>query len=171
MNDEEKRRQLEALAEEIHVELGDQVWLFDQNDKVQGFLGTSSDVMFVAERPSMARTPKGPGGSFLYPLLEATGNGNAHVTDVIKIRGKNGDPYPDDLAPHKRFLERELDIVQPRLIIAFGQKVYDLLVFALAERGIPIKRVYHYSAGGRWPKRKLECERQIREALPGKPNS
>ena len=147
--DTAKRRKLEALRDEILSQLPE-AWLFPTFGTVQGFLGTSP-VMFVAERPSTAKGFGGPGKSLLYPLLEKTGTANGHLTDVIKTHGKVGQPYPEDIAMHRQFFDRVIEIVQPHLIIAFGQKVYDLLQFSLAGRGIKIRQIWHYSYAARWP--------------------
>jgi uracil-DNA glycosylase family 4 len=156
-----KRRRLEALRKEILKLPG--AWLFPTVGKVQGFLGTSP-VMFVAERPSTAKGFGGPGKSLLYPLLEETGTANGHLTDVIKTHGKAGQPYPEEIAKHRDFFDREIKIVRPRLIVAFGQKVYDLLQFSLAGHGIRIQQVWHYSYAARWRKR-AAFKSQLRKAL------
>jgi uracil-DNA glycosylase len=160
--DPSKRQKLEALRDEI-LRLPE-AWLFPPEGSVQGFMGTSP-VMFVAERPSTAKEFSGPGKSFLYPLLEETDNGNGHLTDVIKTRGKVGQSYPEEIAPHRDFFDREIEILQPRLIVAFGQKVYDLLQFALASQGIKIRQVWHYAYAARWPRKRAAFKRQLREAL------
>jgi uracil-DNA glycosylase len=148
-----KQVELEALRKEILSRVPD-AWLFPSEGNVRGFMGASS-VMFVAERPSTAVGFGGPGRSFLYPLLEETGNADAHLTDIIKTRAKVGAPYPEEIALHRHFFDRELRIVRPHLIIAFGQKVYDLLQFALAGSGITIRQVWHYSYPGRWPRKRV----------------
>lgn len=157
-----KRQKLKALRDEIVTQLPDS-WLFPTEGDVQGFMGTSS-IMFVAERPSTATGFGGPGKSLLYPLLAATGNANAHLTDVIKTRGKVDDPYPEQIAIHRRFFDREVEIVQPQVIIAFGQKVYDLLQFTLADCGITIRQVWHYAYAARW-RRHAEFRGQLLKAL------
>jgi len=161
--DTSTRRKLEALRDEILSRLPE-AWLFPTVGNVQGFLGTSP-VMFVAERPSTAKGFSGPGKSLLYPLLEKTGTTNAHLTDVIKTHGHVGQPYPEEIAVHRHFFDCEIKIVRPRLIIAFGQKVYDLLQFSLAGRGIKIRQVWHYSYAGRWPNKRAAFKTQLREAL------
>ena len=88
-----------------------------------------------------------------------------HLTDLIKSRGKVGDPYPADMGPHRRIFDRELEIVQPTVIIAFGAKVYDLLQFTLAGRGITIRRVWHYAYARRGADKAKAFKRQIRNAL------
>jgi len=121
-------------------------------------------VMFVAERPSTGHFPS-PADRFLYGRLEKYGAADSHLTDLIKSRGRVHDPYPDDIARHRRVFDREMAIVQPRPIIAFGQKVYDLLQFRLAESGIEIRQVWHYSVA-RWGTEKQSIiDAQIRKAL------
>jgi uracil-DNA glycosylase len=155
-------RKLEALRDEIISRLP-AASLFPSIGKVRGFLGTSP-VMFVAERPSTAGEFSGPGKSLLYPVLEETGCGNAHLTDLIKTRGRVAEPYPEDIATHRDFFDREIEIVCPRLIVAFGQKVYDLLQFALAGRGIKVHQVWHYSYAARWGKQ-ATFKAQLRDVV------
>lgn len=146
-----KRQKLEELRKEI-VRRWPRAFLFPARDGVQGFLGASS-VMFVAERPSTAKEElSGSAKSLLYPFLEEIGAGDGHLTDAIKTPAKVGEPDPEDIAHHWRFLDREIEIVRPRLIVAFGQRVYHWLQFPAAVRGIEIQRVRHYSHAGRWGK-------------------
>ena len=124
-------------------------------------MGTA-DVMFVAERPSTNRE-RFP--ALLYNLLEKCGAAGSHLTDVIKSRGKVGEPYPENMAVHRRVFDREIEIVRPRLIVAFGQKVYDLLQFSLAGSGVKIRHVWHYSYAARWPGKRRAFQEQIQNAL------
>lgn len=155
-----KRRKLAALRQEILSAIPN-AWLFPTQRGVQGFMGTSP-VMFVAERP--ATGPFSPSTVRLYGLLEKNGAANSHLTDVIKSRGKVGEPYPEDMSAHRRIFDREIEIVRPHLIVAFGQKVYDLLQFHLAGSGIKIRQVWHYSVW-RWPSRRTAFAKQIRRVL------
>ena len=156
-----KTRKLEALRKEILSTIPD-AWLFPTEGKVQGFMGTSP-VVFVAERPATGFF-RGPVG-LLYSLLEKSGAANSHLTDVIKSRGKVGQPYPEDISPHRQIFDREIEIVRPHLIVAFGQKVYDLLQFSLAGSGVKIRQVWHYSYAGRWPGKRAAFEKQVQKAL------
>jgi uracil-DNA glycosylase len=87
------------------------------------------------------------------------------LTDLIKSRGKVGEAYPADMGPHRRIFDRELEIIQPTVIITFGAKVYDLLQFSLAGRGITIRRVWHYAYARRGADKAKAFEKQIRNAL------
>lgn len=158
-----KRARLTGLREQIETALQEKAWLFPEVGKVQGFLGTG-EPMFVAERPSTGNFG-GPSDRLLYELLEKLRLGNSHLTDVIKSRGKVRDPYPEDMRFHKQVFDEELKIVRPCTIIAFGQKVYDLLQFALAGSGIKIRQVYHYAYARRGAKKAALFERQLRAAL------
>jgi uracil-DNA glycosylase len=92
---------------------------------------------------------------------------DSHLTDVIKARGRVADPYPD-MAVHRRFFDKELDIVRPAGIICFGTKVHDMLRFALAHTGIRITRINHYTYlryYGRRPEEKARFAREMRNAI------
>ena len=162
----EKQAALEALRREIVDRIPD-AWLFPTRGPVFGFLG-ASPVMLVAERPSTGQF-ESRADKLLYSLLEKLGVPDAHLTDVIKSRGRVGDPYPSDISEHRRVFERELAIVQPHLIIAFGQKVYDLLQFTLAGGGATIRTVWHYSYTRRGADKPAAFEAQLRNALDGSP--
>lgn len=77
----ELRRKI-VLKEE--VEGWREVWFFPQYKGVKGFLGTQ-DIMFVGLAPSTGSFPS-RSGDFLYEQLKEHGFGNAHITDIVKIR-------------------------------------------------------------------------------------
>jgi hypothetical protein len=138
-------------------------WLFPARDGVSGFMGTAR-VMVVGERPSVgsAGSPASNlitdggtvtieegkcgnlGGDRLYLALNNFGIADAHLTDLIKTRDWVASNLPD-LGPHREVFDREIEIIDPRLIIAFGQKVFDLLQFYLAGRRIKLDKVPHYA--------------------------
>jgi len=142
MSSDSKMRLLEKLRDEIVAGIPDP-WLFPERGQVKGFLGPGP-VMLVAERPSTGHFG-GPSDGLLYSLLEKYGAAEAHLTDVIKSRGTVDDPYPADMSPHRRVFYRELEIVEPTLIVTFGKKVYDQLQFSLAGSGITIRPVWRYA--------------------------
>ena len=162
MSKEAQVKQLEILRAEIETTFTD-AWLFPTRGLVQGFLG-NGPVMFVAERPSTASFNNKP-AILLYSLLEKHGVSDAHLTDVIKTRGKGGQPYPEDMAPHRHIFDREVEIVKPSIMIALGQKVYDLLQFSFAGSGIKVKPVWHFSATRYGSAKADTFDQQIKEAL------
>jgi uracil-DNA glycosylase len=159
-----KQPQLERLAEEISARIPN-AWLYPQRGTVQGFLGAGR-VMFIGDQPST-----GVFGSaqdlLLYRLLKKYDLADCHLTDLVKTRGKTGEPYPA-MAIHRRFLDMELDIVRPTRIVAFGQKIHDMLQFSLAGSGIKITPIWHYTYLRRRPDAVAVFETQLREAIGGK---
>jgi len=91
-----KIQALEKLQKEIVADIPDP-WLFPEHGRVKGFLGPGP-LMIVAERPSTGKFC-GPSDCLLYFLLEKYGATDAHLTDVIKSRGKVDEPYPADIRP------------------------------------------------------------------------
>jgi uracil-DNA glycosylase len=161
-----KVRSLVILQDEILSSVPDP-WLFPTRGSVKGFLGTSA-VMLVAERPSTGSFG-GPADYLLYSLLEKYGVADAHLTDVIKSRGKVGDPYPVDMSAHRRVFDREIEILKPRLVLAFGKKVYDLLQFSLAGSGISVRAIWHYSYARRGAAKAAAFEQQFKQVLDERP--
>lgn len=156
-----KARQLKTLEKEIKSQIPG-AWLFPQIGNVKGFMGTG-DVMFVGERPSKGSI-NSPPVTALYRFLEEDGMIEAHLTDLIKARSRVNDPYPANMDEHRRFFDRELDIIRPSLVVAFGEKVYHLLLFTLAGTGISVCQTWHY-AYLRWPGKEQKFRDKIEMAL------
>jgi uracil-DNA glycosylase len=138
-------------------------WLYPPLGKVRGFLG-SGPIMFVGERPSTGHFPS-KRDLILYRLLEKNKVFGSHLTDIIKCRGKVEAPYPEDLKPDRECFEKELYIIKPKMIVAFGNKVHDLLQFYLAGRGIKLLRIPHYAVSRWGMKRKRGFEKQLRKVV------
>ena len=153
---------LEALRAEILSSVPDP-WLFPARGLVKGFLGTGP-VVLAAERPSTGNFG-GPSDHLLYSLLDKYGVAEAHLTDVIKSRGRVGDPYPKNISAHRKIFDREIEIVKPQLVVAFGQKVYVLLQFYLAGSGISVRAIWHYSYTRRGADKAAGFETQLGQAL------
>jgi len=154
--------QLLELREDILSRIPD-AYLFPEHAGVRGFLGCGP-VMLVGERLSTGRFPS-PADQLLYSLLQKYGAADAHLTDVIKSRANARAPYPSDMTIHRRLFDRELEIVQPSVIITFGAKVHDLLRFAFAGAHVEIRQIWHYSYARRWPSKTEAFEEQLRDAL------
>ena len=77
-------------------------------------------VMFVAERP--ATVPFSGPGDYLYALLEKSGAADCQLTDVIKSRGKVGEPHPEDMSPDRRVFDREIEIGRIQRLVAQHQE-------------------------------------------------
>ncbi|GAB5494669.1 MAG: type-4 uracil-DNA glycosylase [Phototrophicaceae bacterium] len=86
-------------------------------------------IMFIGEAPgeNEAKTGRpfcGASGRVLDTILESIELEREHVyiTNVVKDRPpKNRDPHKDEIALYTPFLERQIDIIQPRVFATLGR--------------------------------------------------
>lgn len=86
-------------------------------------------VMFVGEAPGKkeAETGRpfcGASGKLLDTMLESINLSRSHVyiTNVVKDRPpENRDPTPQEIALYSPFLDRQLEIIQPRVVVLLGR--------------------------------------------------
>lgn len=88
-----------------------------------------AEIMFIGEAPGwhedkQGRPFIGAAGQFLNELLGSIGlaRGQVYVTNVVKHRPPgNRDPLPDEIAACAPYLERQIALVRPRLIVTLGR--------------------------------------------------
>ncbi|HPY13240.1 MAG TPA: uracil-DNA glycosylase, partial [Candidatus Paceibacterota bacterium] len=100
-------------------------------------------IMFVGEAPGRneAKTGRpfcGAAGKILDDLLTGVGINRAevYVTNIIKDRPpQNRDPLPEEIACYGPFLDRQIEIIEPRVIATLGRfsMRYILEKFAVPE--------------------------------------
>jgi uracil-DNA glycosylase len=87
------------------------------------------DLMFIGEAPGQREDELGlpfvgRSGQFLDELLSSIGRSrvNVYVTNVVKCRPPaNRDPNPEEIAACADYLERQIDLVAPRVIATLGR--------------------------------------------------
>lgn len=88
-----------------------------------------STVMFIGEAPGMnedkqGRPFVGQAGKFLDELLEAAGlrRDEVYICNVLKCRPpSNRDPQPGEIAACKDYLEEQIDLIDPAVIVTLGR--------------------------------------------------
>jgi uracil-DNA glycosylase len=124
----ERQAALEAIADEVAV--CTRCRLHEGRTKaVPGEGSASTEVVFVGEGPGMnedrqGRPFVGAAGSFLTELIETVGwrRDEVFITNVVKCRPPgNRDPQPDEIAACGAFLRRQLDVLQPALVVTLGR--------------------------------------------------
>jgi DNA polymerase len=88
-----------------------------------------ADIVFIGEAPGFhedqqGRPFVGAAGRFLEELLEGIGmtRKDVYIANVIKCRPPgNRDPLPDEIEACKPFLDRQLDLIQPKLVVTLGR--------------------------------------------------
>lgn len=152
------------IVQEMFVQQWKDVWFFPRLNGVKGWQGTG-DVFFVGAAPNFGRFPT-EADKFLYDQLLANGFGDAHMADILKTRARNEDV--DDLLRdanlmrrYQEYFQRELEILRPRLVVAFGSKTESVLKNWQAH-GIPVPqvtRIWHYVYPFRFNAQKRESKK------------
>ena len=112
---------------------------------VFGVGSPDADLMFVGEAPGADEDIQGEpfvgrAGQLLTKIIEAIGlsRNDVYIANVIKCRPPgNRNPAPDEVATCQPFLFRQIDIVQPRVIVALGT----FAAHALLATDAPISRL------------------------------
>ena len=89
----------------------------------------NAEIMFIGEAPGFhedrqGRPFVGAAGKFLDELLASIGltREDVYICNVIKCRPPgNRDPQPDEMAACKPFLDKQIELVRPKLIVTLGR--------------------------------------------------
>jgi uracil-DNA glycosylase len=122
----------------------------------------SARLMFIGEAPGGDEDEQGlafvgKAGQLLTKIIEAIGltRDEVFITNILKSRPpENRNPEPDEILACQGFLDRQIEAIQPRIIVALG-KFAAHWVLKTAEpitrlrgrmgqyRGIPVMPTYH----------------------------
>jgi DNA polymerase len=139
VTDAERRAALEAIGAEVRV--CTRCRLHEgRTHAVPGEGSPDTEVLFVGEGPgrdedAQGRPFVGESGKLLTRLIGSLGWGRDEVfiTNVVKCRPPgNRDPQPDEIAACAQYLERQLDVLDPALIVTLGR--FSLGAFRPGER-------------------------------------
>lgn len=139
MTDAGRQMALEAIAAEIRV--CTKCRLHETRTKaVPGEGDPETEVVFVGEGPGrdedeQGRPFVGESGRFLTRLIGSLGwsRDEVYITNVVKCRPPgNRDPQPDEIAACAPYLRRQLDVLDPALIVTLGR--FSLGTFRPGER-------------------------------------
>ena len=140
MDREERLARLAALESEIRQCTRCPLYR-SRTNAVPGEGPVDAPIMFIGEGPGasedrLGRPFVGPAGMLLESLLEQIGltREDVYITNVVKCRPPgNRDPEPDEIAACKPFLQRQLKLVDPEVVVTLGR-------FAM-ERWLPNERI------------------------------
>ena len=96
---------------------------------VPGEGAEDAGVMFIGEAPGwhedqQGRPFVGPAGQYLDKLLDSIGlkRGQVYIANVIKCRPtSNRDPLPAEIENCHPWLEQQIEIIKPRMIVTLGR--------------------------------------------------
>ena len=89
----------------------------------------TAEIMFIGEAPGQneAKTGRpfcGRAGKVLDALLQKIGidRKDVYITNIVKDRPPgNRDPLPDEISAYAPFLDRQIEIIQPRVVATLGR--------------------------------------------------
>ena len=106
-----------------------------RNKVVPGEGAEDADILFIGEAPGwhedqQGRPFVGPAGQYLDELLASIGlkREQVYIANVIKCRpAANRDPLPVEINNCRKWLERQIEIISPRMIVTLGR--YSMAMF------------------------------------------
>jgi len=107
----------------------------NRNKVVPGEGAEDADILFIGEAPGwhedqQGRPFVGPAGQYLDQLLNIINlnRQQVYIANVIKCRPpENRDPLPMEIANCRRWLNQQIDLINPRLIVTLGR--YSMAMF------------------------------------------
>ena len=124
MEHDTKQKALDKLARELET-----LPLYQGMNFVFGEGDPDAAIMFIGEAPGqkeneLKRPFVGAAGKFLDKLLESIGltRNNVYITNIVKQRPPNNrDPEPREIETHWPLLEKQIEIIHPKIIITLGR--------------------------------------------------
>ena len=152
---EERKELMRQIKDEIVALKNSPLYEFRIQNKNFPVIGEGSHfakIMFIGEAPGRneARTGRpfcGAAGKILDELLEAVGieRSEIYVTNIIKDRPpENRDPLPSEIEIYGPFLDRQIEIIQPKVIAALGRYAMSYIMpkFGLEFELEPISQIH-----------------------------
>ncbi len=100
-----------------------------RTNAVPGIGPLNADIMFIGEAPGFHEDQQGvpfvgAAGKFLADLLAQAGidRHKVFITNVLKCRPPgNRDPQPEEVEACKAYLDQQIEIIRPRVIVTLGR--------------------------------------------------
>jgi uracil-DNA glycosylase family 4 len=125
----DKRSQLEQIAADIRTKNVCPDLAKTAKNLVMGDGNLDADILFIGEAPGKNEDEQGlpfvgAAGKFLNEMLAAAGleRKDVYITNIVKYRPPNNrDPLPDEKAAFWPYLLKQLQVIQPKVIITLGR--------------------------------------------------
>ena len=153
MQKESKTERLRAIRDDVDNLTNSPLYKYRTENNYYPVLGEGSHdakIMFIGEAPGKnealsGRPFCGASGKMLDTFLESIGllRADVYITNIVKDRPEdNRDPLPEEIALYAPFLDRQIEIIQPRIIATLGrysmQYIFPRLGLASALKPISI---------------------------------
>jgi DNA polymerase len=129
MSSQDKQSQLNAIKQKITDDGICRDLAKQATQLVFGDGNPDSDVVFIGEAPGKNEDLQGlpfvgAAGKFLNEMLTMIGSKREeiYITNIVKYRPPNNrDPYPEEKDAFLPFLESQLEVIQPKLVVTLGR--------------------------------------------------
>ena len=180
--DEDKKRLAEATLEQIarEVSVCERCMLHHSRKlAVPGEGPTNADILFIGEGPGFYENEQGrpfvgAAGKYLEELLAKINlkREDVFIANVIKCRPpSNRDPLPDELAACSDYLERQIQAINPKVIVTLGRfsmarflpnaKISDIHGQSFKIKGRLVVPMFHPAAALHQPSLRTSVERDF----------
>jgi DNA polymerase len=103
---------------------------------VMGDGNADADIVFIGEAPGKNEDEQGlpfvgAAGKFLNEMLEGIGlkRSDIYITNIVKYRPPNNrDPLPDEKAAFLPYLQQQIEVIAPKLIVTLGRHSMEVLL-------------------------------------------
>jgi len=124
-----KQKQLDAIAKQIVTDKVTPELAREATQLVFGDGNPDAEVVFIGEAPGknedlQGKPFVGAAGQFLNDMLEMIGlkREDVYITNIVKYRPPNNrDPYPEEKQAFLPYLESQLEVIQPRIVVTLGR--------------------------------------------------
>ncbi len=150
---------------------------------VPGSGSPTADIMFIGEAPGQYEDEQGipfvgRSGQYLNYLLDKIGltRPDVFITNVVKCRPpSNRDPQTAEIKACKPYLDRQIDVIDPKVIVTVGRysmaryfpkgKISEIHGQPLYQDGRAYYPIYHPAAALRNPRLKRDMEDDFQRLL------
>jgi DNA polymerase len=173
--------------EEIRAEMGDcrrcKLWR-TRTHLVFGEGSPTAELMFIGEGPGaeedqQGRPFVGAAGQLLNRILAKMGfsREEVYIANVVKSRPPgNREPEPDEIAACLPFLKKQIEAIQPRVIVTLGRVATQALLETSTPltklrgtwqsyQGIPVMPTFHPSYLLRFPRERLKTWEDMQKVM------
>lgn len=148
---DDRNKKLDKIKKDVLGLTNNPLYLYRQENNYLPVIGEGSvlaEIMFVGEAPGKteAKTGRpfcGSAGKVLDRLVASAKmkRSDVYITNLIKDRPPlNRDPKPEEILLYGPFLDKQIEIIQPKIIATLGRysMAYLMNKFGVAEKDEPI---------------------------------
>ncbi len=155
MNLKEKEEKLKEIRDQLLNLSHSPLFIYRKENgyfPVAGQGSHNAKIMFIGEAPGKneAQTGRpfcGAAGKLLDQLLESAKikREDVYITNIVKDRPpENRDPFPEEIEIYAPFLDKQIEIINPKVIATLGRFSMDYIMreFGLSEDLKPISQIH-----------------------------